>query len=110
MNDEPSKGPGTNTGHGHVWKRPDRTVARCGGTGMCPRCRADARQWPPGSPVLDEDLVKQINDLRAERDRLRLVAGQAVMLVTVGALRFIRDDAETQTILARWREALAGDE
>jgi hypothetical protein len=55
------------------------------------------------------DHLEEIKALRAERDRLRLVAGQAVMLVTVGALRFIRDDAETRLIFARWREAV-GDE
>ena len=32
---------GTNTGHGHVWPRPDGTVARCGGPGMCEACSRD---------------------------------------------------------------------
>lgn len=36
-------GPGTNTGHGHVWERPDRAKARCGGHPLCSRCRSDAR-------------------------------------------------------------------
>lgn len=36
-----SDGPGTNTGHGHVWKRPDGTVMRCGGPSYCAQCRAD---------------------------------------------------------------------
>lgn len=38
-------GPGTNTGHGHVWRRPDRRVYRCGGPGLCATCAADARTW-----------------------------------------------------------------
>lgn len=44
----PSLGPGTSTGHGHVWERLDGVKARCGGTGVCPVCRADAILWPPG--------------------------------------------------------------
>lgn len=37
-------GPGTNTGHGNVWPRPDGRKARCGGAGMCRECAKDARQ------------------------------------------------------------------
>lgn len=33
---------GTNTGHGHVWERPDGTKARCGGPVMCSKCALDA--------------------------------------------------------------------
>lgn len=39
---EPS-GPGTNTGHGHVWPRPDGVKARCGGPGICEECASDIR-------------------------------------------------------------------
>lgn len=35
-------GPGTNAGHGHVWKRPDGMRMRCGGMRMCRTCKADA--------------------------------------------------------------------
>ena len=35
-------GPGTNTGDGHVWPRPDGHQLRCGGPRHCPRCTADA--------------------------------------------------------------------
>lgn len=35
-------GPGTNTGHGHVWSRPDGARMRCGGPGLCRACSADA--------------------------------------------------------------------
>ena len=31
-------GPGTNTGHGHVWTRPDGMKARCGGPTVCREC------------------------------------------------------------------------
>ena len=33
--------PGTNTGHGHVWERPDGVRARCGGPGLCKKCAVD---------------------------------------------------------------------
>ena len=32
----------TNTGHGHVWPRPDGSRARCGGEGLCSQCAKDA--------------------------------------------------------------------
>ena len=43
-------GPGTNTGHGHVWKRPDGNTARCGGPEFCDECYDDALMWGDGSP------------------------------------------------------------
>lgn len=33
---------GENKGHGHVFKRPDGMLARCGGPAMCHECAADA--------------------------------------------------------------------
>lgn len=32
---------GTNTGHGHVWARPDGVKMRCGGPGLCDTCSKD---------------------------------------------------------------------
>lgn len=32
---------GTNSGHGHVWERPDGVKVRCGGPGMCSECSRD---------------------------------------------------------------------
>ena len=32
---------GGNTGHGHVWERPDGIKARCGGPGICAECSKD---------------------------------------------------------------------
>ena len=34
--------PGTNTGHGHAWERPDGMKARCGGPALCRQCATDA--------------------------------------------------------------------
>jgi hypothetical protein len=38
-------GPGTNTGHGHVWARPDGLKARCGGRRLCAACARDYDEW-----------------------------------------------------------------
>jgi hypothetical protein len=48
----------------------------------------------------------EVNELQAELGRLRLITGQVMLLVDSGALRFVRDDAEARTIVARWRTAL----
>jgi hypothetical protein len=32
---------GSNTGHGHVWPRPDGHKARCGGPALCAECARD---------------------------------------------------------------------
>lgn len=32
---------GSNSGHGHVWDRPDGVKARCGGPALCIHCRRD---------------------------------------------------------------------
>lgn len=45
MTDPTSFGPGSNTGHGHVWKRPDGVKARCGGPGLCVECSKDQARW-----------------------------------------------------------------
>lgn len=31
----------TNSGHGHVWRRPDGQRIRCGGPVLCHKCRED---------------------------------------------------------------------
>lgn len=38
-------GPNTNTGHGHVWTRPDGMRARCGGPAICLQCASDLATW-----------------------------------------------------------------
>ncbi|AZW14250.1 hypothetical protein CS344_20275 [Bordetella bronchiseptica] len=43
---------GTNSGHGHVWDRPDGLKARCGGPGFCSQCSRDqAAQQGKGGEV-----------------------------------------------------------
>lgn len=56
------EGPGTNTGHGHVWPRPDGYLARCGGPSTCVQCLADRERWAalskkaPAKPVKTDKL------------------------------------------------------
>lgn len=39
-----------NSGHGHVWPRPDGVRMRCGGPGVCPECSRDlAKAWRDGT-------------------------------------------------------------
>lgn len=72
-----------NTGHGHVWTRPDGVKARCGGPSMCRECQRDQTAWlkmnppakgpypaPPSFTVaapLTEDDVRRI--VREELER-----------------------------------------
>lgn len=48
-----SEGPGTNTGHGYVWKRPDGMQAKCGGPSICLQCARDFGSWGSHNPVVD---------------------------------------------------------
>lgn len=50
---------GTNTGHGHVWVRPDGMKARCGGPAMCSECAADKVRLEAGGLAVasPHDLV-----------------------------------------------------
>ena len=48
-----------NTGHGHVWERPDGVKARCGGPGLCHECDLDyLRAQPIGDLVHSEAFVE----------------------------------------------------
>lgn len=55
---EAEYGPGSNTGHGHVWKRPDGVTARCGGPALCLSCRADAKHYPATPPAQAAESVQ----------------------------------------------------
>lgn len=65
MTEQTSAGPGTNTGHGHVWPRPDGRRNRCGGPALCGRCREDAAPWPPVDQATVDALRAEIAQLRA---------------------------------------------
>ncbi|MCK2122073.1 DUF1382 family protein [Pseudomonas sp. PNPG3] len=55
---------GTNSGHGHVWARPDGLKAKCGGPGLCGACTSDihvAERAAPGSTRIgSEPAIKAI--------------------------------------------------
>jgi hypothetical protein len=65
-----SYGPGTNTGHGHVWKRPDGVKMRCGGQRWCNDCAADFATF--GEPRNDIE----INILHAKVAAMELWSSQ----------------------------------
>ena len=39
-----SEGPGTNTGHGHIWERPEGIRMRCMPS-RCSQCQRDPKKW-----------------------------------------------------------------
>ena len=57
-----------NYGHGHVWKREDGILARCGGPGLCKVCRDDERYVREAAEY--DDTIKVAFLLR-ELDRVR---------------------------------------
>lgn len=50
---------GTNTGHGHVWERPDGITARCGGPGMCSECASDLANHTSPEASLAKAVLQQ---------------------------------------------------
>lgn len=57
---------GSNTGHGHVFKRPDGMRARCGGPGLCAACSSDKVLRDRALPGYEETL-EIILELLAKR-------------------------------------------
>jgi hypothetical protein len=54
-----------NTGHGHVWPRPDGMRVRCGGPTACSKCAIDKANYDAG-PARNKLTVDQLwNALRA---------------------------------------------
>lgn len=60
VNSDTTYGPGTNSGHGHVWERPDGNKARCGGPSLCEQCAADAARFHLG--VVHNPAQKTLRD------------------------------------------------
>ena len=59
--------PWTNSGHGHVWARPDGLKARCGGPALCDACKLD-----------DEILTKKHFAITAEIDYYYFLLSQTL--------------------------------
>ena len=53
-----------NTGHGHVYPRPDGLKARCGGPGICTECTRDAGQYGVSAAVTEPPRVTLVPTLR----------------------------------------------
>lgn len=56
--------PGSNTGHGHIWERPDGIRARCGGPRLCKECARDYAQKMRALAVAIryEDIMKILEE------------------------------------------------
>lgn len=81
-----------NTGHGHVYVRPDGVKARCGGPAICSECALDfARKSQEDMPA---DLRKTVNEATKRwSDEGRLIeAGWQAMLI----LSMPKDAGEVQ--------------
>ena len=110
----PVTNPGNpNSGHGHVYPRPDGAVARCGGPRLCHQCAEDqARQvqpvvsddWPPiqpGSPVTEPCIAVPANFDGTEAEAVGLAVAGAV-----GAIQRERDLARAMLaeMVEKWPE------
>ena len=60
--------PFTNTGHGHVWERPDKVKMRCGGLALCKNCRDDAIHMSQMNPAI---VAKHIAEQNTPVERRR---------------------------------------
>lgn len=70
--------PGTNTGHGHVWKRPDGIKVPCGGPYICSQCAIDKAAYEDITPiyttkesraVIDDTTVRLSDVMKRLADR-----------------------------------------
>lgn len=101
---------GTNSGHGHVWERPDGMKARCGGPMMCAECAKDyaefaAQQMPlgdsegkatsAGAAPLPADVAQMVERLQAWSRDERLGDG---MLLRRAADLLLAQQAEIERL------------
>lgn len=62
--------PGTNTGHGHVWSRPDGGKARCGGPAICSECATQAAELKAMRDIPDPAGWNRITELENRLQRI----------------------------------------
>lgn len=65
-----------NTGHGHVFLRPDGMVARCGGPRMCRECAADAARKETMAKV---KVIKNV-----EKPETKEILAEAIVRISNG--------------------------
>lgn len=78
---------GTNSGHGHVWERPDGMKARCGGPMMCAECAKDYAEF--------ERLTKLTTEGAAIRKDAERLPSPAVVSKPSSDGEFLRDVVAT---------------
>lgn len=88
---------GTNTGHGHVYPRPDGVIVRCGGPRVCKECGVDAAQAANGD-VSDLATNLRISLLEAQTKRLTSERDEALAKVDQLSAGIERIAVRQQTI------------
>lgn len=68
-----------NTGHGHVYPRPDGQRTRCGGPGRCPACTADGLEAATAWTAAALDASAAVEEVRAAT---QMLAAMGVALLT----------------------------
>jgi hypothetical protein len=65
--------PGTNTGHGHVWPRPDGSRVLCGGIGLCAECRVDSETLStPVTVLVSAELLASLMEEWSEPVQIKI--------------------------------------
>ena len=85
--------PGSNTGHGHVYPRPDGARARCGGPALCGKCAAD--------------LARKSGSLSGEDERRRAWEAGHAALASIEPFLDTLDGFVAATRARRWSDAEA---
>jgi hypothetical protein len=92
--------PGSNTGHGHVYPRPDGARARCGGPALCGKCAADLARKSGAQQGSDSDPA----GIAGHRTRLhRLVDGERDDLWNAGCARCAVSVSGTEWEARMWQ-------
>jgi hypothetical protein len=86
----PASGPGSNTGHGHVWERPDGTKAPCGGIVGCSFCQRDLGMY--GRRVETEN-VTPLRSAKTYVARLSEIRTDGLVFKSAGTLDGLVDFA-----------------
>jgi hypothetical protein len=87
-----------NSGHGHVYPRPDKARARCGGPALCGKCAADAARkereerppvsadWPPvrpGAPITEPCIAVPEGFAGSDAEAVALAVAGAVQAIAL---------------------------
>jgi hypothetical protein len=101
---------GANIGHGHVFKRPDGVVYRCGGPKMCASCAKDlaAMTLPTPTPLTDAEIENLANQPHAyaltnAKVLATITSLQSDLQRTRDALESLQDAAHCVVWSANWK-------